>query len=54
MVGNDAGEDMLAAQQAGMSAFLLTDCLINRHNLDISAVPHGGFEELAASLRTLR
>ena len=54
IVGNDAGEDMLAAQQAGMSAFLLTDCLINRHNLDISAVPHGGFEELAAYLRTLR
>lgn len=53
MVGNDAGEDMAASQQAGMSAFLLTDCLINRAGLDYSACPHGGFDELQSYLRSL-
>lgn len=45
MVGNDATEDM-AALEAGMSVFLITDCLINRENKDISVYPHGGFEQL--------
>lgn len=53
MVGNDAAEDMQAAQSAGMSAFLLTDCLINRRDLPVDC-PHGGFDELAAYLKTLR
>ena len=45
MVGNDATEDT-AAELAGMQVFLLTDCLINKENKDISRWPHGGFEEL--------
>lgn len=45
MVGNDVAEDM-AAETAGMKVFLLTDCLINRENRDISVYPHGGFEQL--------
>ena len=45
MVGNDATEDT-AAGLAGMQVFLLTDCLINKENKDISRWPHGGFEEL--------
>ena len=45
MVGNDATEDM-AAQEAGMSVFLTTDCLINRENKDISVYPNGSFEQL--------
>ena len=45
MVGNDATEDM-AAQEAGMSVFLITDCLINRENKDISVYPNGSFEQL--------
>ena len=45
MVGNDVGEDMIAAD-LGMKVFLLTDCLINKKNADISAYPHGGFREL--------
>ena len=45
MVGNDATEDT-AAELAGMQVFLLTDCLINKENKDISQWPHGGFEEL--------
>lgn len=46
MVGNDVTEDMEAAQKAGMSVFLLTDCLINNERKDISAYPRGSFEQL--------
>lgn len=47
MVGNDATED-LAAKTLGIPVFLLTDCLINKENVDISAYPHGSFPELTA------
>ena len=52
MVGNDVGEDMAAAR-LGMRTFLMTDCLINRGNADISAYPRGGFEELLGYIKTL-
>lgn len=45
MVGNDVGEDMIA-QTVGMKVFLLTDCLINKEEQDLSAFPHGGFPQL--------
>ena len=45
MVGNDAEED-LAAEELGMPVFLVTDCLINEKNKDISGTPQGNFEEL--------
>ena len=45
MVGNDVQEDMIT-EQLGMKVFLLTDCIINKENKDISAYPHGGFKEL--------
>ncbi len=45
MVGNDVDEDMIA-ETLGMKVFLLTDCLINRHNADLERYPHGGFPEL--------
>lgn len=45
MVGNDVSDDMTAAL-CGMEVFLLTDCLINTKNEDISRYPSGGFEEL--------
>lgn len=45
MVGNNAEEDMIA-ETLGMKVFLLTDCLINEKNADISKYPQGGFEEL--------
>lgn len=53
MVGNDVGEDMIA-RQLGMKVFLLTDCLINKPNEDISQYPHGSFEELTAFLQNLQ
>ena len=52
MVGNDVGEDMIT-KQLGMKVFLLTDCLINKQNADISQYPNGGFPELADFLNTL-
>ena len=45
MVGNDVTEDMVA-RQLGMQVFLLTDCLINKHNEDITHYPHGSFDAL--------
>lgn len=45
MVGNDASEDA-AALKVGMSFFLLTDCLINKENKDISEYPQGDFDQL--------
>lgn len=52
MVGNDATEDMVA-QSIGIQVFLLTDCLINKENLDITAYPHGGFPELMEFIKGL-
>jgi len=49
MVGNDAAEDMVA-ETLGMKVFLLTDCLLNTKNLDITHYPQGGFAELNAYL----
>ena len=45
MVGNDVGEDMIA-QKLGCKVFLMTDCIINKTNADISGYPQGGFAEL--------
>ncbi len=47
MVGNDVTEDMVA-ETLGMKVFLLTDCIINKDNTDISAYPHGSFSDLIA------
>ena len=52
MVGNDVDEDMIA-ETLGMKAFLLTDCLINRNQADISRYPSGGFSELLQYVQNL-
>ena len=49
MVGNDVDEDMVA-EKLGMKVFLLTDCLINKHEEDIEKYPHGDFDALLAYL----
>ena len=49
MVGNDVGEDMVA-EVLGMQVFLLTDCMINKQNVDISRYPHGDFAALKSHL----
>ena len=52
MVGNDVGDDMIA-QSLGRKIFLLTDCLINRDNADLSVYPSGSFSELMDYVRSL-
>ena len=53
MVGNDVDEDILAAASVGMQVFLLSDCMLNRKNADISAYPQGSFDALMKHVRTL-
>ena len=50
MVGNDAEEDTAAAK-CGMQVFLVTDCLVNKKNVDISDIPHGSFDDLRDFLK---
>lgn len=45
MIGNDAEEDMVASK-LGLDVFLLTNCLINRKNVDINQFPHGNFDSM--------
>ena len=52
MVGNDVNEDM-PAEELGVKVFLLTDCLINKKNVDISRWEHGGYAVLQNFLRSL-
>ena len=52
MIGNNAQEDIEASGAVGMSAFLITDCLINEKE-SLPDCPHGSFEDLIAFLRAL-
>lgn len=45
MVGNDVSEDMVA-QKLGMQVYLVTDCLINKKEMDIENYPHGTLAQL--------
>lgn len=45
MVGNDVSEDMIVTT-IGMKVFLLTDCLINKEQKELSEYPKGSFTEL--------
>ena len=53
MIGNDVEEDMVPADCLGMERFLLTNCLINKKERDISRYPHGDFEALKTYLEDL-
>lgn len=52
MIGNDVDEDMIAARLS-MKVFLLTDCLINKSQNDLSCFPHGNFSELFSFLNQI-
>lgn len=52
MVGNDVGEDMVA-EGIGIKVFLLSDCIINRNDKDISVYPNGSFDELMNYVKNL-
>ena len=53
MVGNDVSDDMVA-EQLGMKVFLLTDCLINKEDKDISKYSNGSFDELITYIENLK
>lgn len=52
MVGNDVTEDMVA-ETLGMKVFLLTDCMINKEEKDISVYPNGSFQEAIEYIKSL-
>lgn len=52
MVGNDVDDDMVA-ESLGMKVFLLTDCLINKDEKDITRYPNGDFDALNKYIDTL-
>ena len=45
MIGNDTRDDF-SALPLGIPVFVLTECLINKHGVDLNDYPHGGFDEL--------
>lgn len=47
MVGNDVDDDLVASG-CGMEVFLLTDCLINKQEKDLTPYARGGFDALRA------
>jgi len=53
MVGNDVDEDMIVSS-LGMKTFLLTDCLINKNNEDISKYDKGSYDDLIKYLNELQ
>ena len=53
MVGNDVSEDMIA-EELGMRVFLITDCVINQNNVDISRYPNGNFDDLLKYLKEIK
>lgn len=52
MVGNDTSDD-LSATEVGIPVFFLTDCLINKKDIDITKYPHGDFSALKDYLKSI-
>jgi len=53
MIGNDVDEDAIAAAEAGLSCYLIKDCLINKNEQELPC-PSGSFEEMLAYLDSLK
>lgn len=45
MVGNDVREDVQAARAAGLSVYLITDCLEHGEGADLSGIEKGRFQD---------
>ena len=52
MVGNDVEEDMCAGE-FGMDTYLLTDCMLNEKNKDITTLQKGTFQEFYHYIQAL-
>jgi FMN phosphatase YigB (HAD superfamily) len=53
MIGNDLSEDV-PATKIGMKIFIVTDCLINKENVDIDKYPHGNFADAKRYIDSLK
>lgn len=52
MIGNDVNEDMIV-EELGIDTFLLTECLINKDNKDISKYKNGNYKYLIDYLKSI-
>ncbi|MBD5153484.1 MAG: HAD family hydrolase [Oscillibacter sp.] len=52
MIGNNPVDDM-AAREAGLEVYLVTDCIENPDGLPVDGFPHGSFREMEAVLAKL-
>lgn len=52
MVGNDVGED-LVIKELGSSTYLITDYLLNRHNLEVNSDYSGTMEDFRKFVETI-
>lgn len=53
MIGNDTSDDMTAAK-IGMKVFLITDCLINKSDIDIAEFPHGDAAKMVEFIKSIK
>lgn len=53
MIGNDFEEDIAPTEKLGMSGFLLTDCLINKSERELTEYSQGDFETLRLFLEEI-
>lgn len=53
MIGNDVDEDILSSGSVGISSYLVTDCLINKEDKDISKFQSGTLRDLLTFARMM-
>ena len=53
MVGNDVDEDIIPTKELGRDTYLITDCLINNNNTDISKINNGTFKSFLTYARIM-
>lgn len=53
MVGNDVSEDVLPCKELGIDIYLITDCLINKSESDISSCKSGSFKDFLSYVRMM-
>ena len=52
MIGNDTRDDF-AAHALDIPVFILTECMINTENVDLTPYPHGNFDELISYIKRI-
>lgn len=52
MVGNDVTEDLVAGN-LGLETYLITDCMLNRHNVEYKADHEGSYKDFLSFVKNL-